>query len=202
MSIRLRDVRDSDLDAVLALNNAAGPSILPLDAARLRFFFEHATYFRVAEMDDHLAGFLVALDQGAAYDSSNFLWFRERYPEFIYIDRIVVARTHRGAGLGRIFYADVQSYAEVRSPVLACEVFLQPGNDVALLFHGMFGFTEAGQQIMPGIEQRVAMLTKDLCSWPWVRQTYLQSGPGQLPDQPWLAARALPRMEPERATGT
>lgn len=202
MSIRLRDVRETDLDAVLALNNAAGPAILPLDATRLRFFYEHAVYFRVAEDEGHLAGFLLALDQDAPYESCNFQWFRERYSAFIYIDRIVVARSHRGLGLGRVFYADVQSFAEVRGPMLACEVFLQPGNDVVMLFHGMFGFTEAGQQVMPGVGRRVAMLTKELCSWPWVNRTYLQSGPGTLPDLPWLAARRLPAHSPTRATGT
>ena len=37
-SIVIRDVREHELDSVLALNNAAGPAILPLDAARLRRF--------------------------------------------------------------------------------------------------------------------------------------------------------------------
>lgn len=202
MPLRLRDVRESDLDPILALNNAAGPTILPLDAARLRFLFDQAGYFRVAEIDGRVAGFLVAMDQDTPYNSSNFLWFKQQLPEFFYIDRIVVASSYRGLGLGRVFYADVQSYAEVRSPVLACEVFLQPGNDVALLFHGMFGFNEVGQQVMPGLEQRVAMLTKEMCSWPWVNQTYYANGAGCLPDQPWLSPRALPVQEPARATGT
>jgi predicted GNAT superfamily acetyltransferase len=35
MSIVVRDVREHELDSVLALNNAAGPAILPLDATRL-----------------------------------------------------------------------------------------------------------------------------------------------------------------------
>ncbi len=202
MPLRLRDVRESDLDSVLALNNAAGSTILPLDAARLRFLFDHAAYFRVAEIEGNIAGFLIAMDQDAPYPSSNFLWFRRHYPEFCYIDRIVIAGRYRGLGLGRVFYADVQSFAEVRSPVLTCEVFLQPGNDVALLFHGMFGFNEVGQQVMPGIEQRVAMLSKDMCSWPWVQQTYLVDGPGRLPDEPWLNGRAIHAREPARATGT
>ncbi len=202
MSIRLRDVRECDLDTVLALNNAAGPTILPLDAARLRLLYEHAVYFRVAEIDARIAGFLVAFDQDADYDSSNFLWFKERYPRFVYIDRIVVASEYRGLGLGRVFYADVQSFAEVRGPTLACEVFLQAaGNDVALLFHGMFGFTEVGQQVMPGLGQRVAMLAKDLCSWPWVERTYVRANGGHLPDQPWLAARALPGRRSAQASG-
>ena len=156
MPLRLRDVRESDLDPVLALNNAAGPTILPLDATRLRFFYDHAVYFRVVEVDGTVAGFLIALDQDVPYQSSNFLWFKRELDHFIYIDRIVVARSQRGLGLGRVFYADVQSYAEVRSPVLTCEVLLRPGNDGAILFHGMFGFTEVGQQVMPESGERVA----------------------------------------------
>ena len=61
MSILIRDVQEHELDSVLALNNAAGPGILPMDAARIRFFFDHADYFRVGEVDGHLAGFLIAL---------------------------------------------------------------------------------------------------------------------------------------------
>ena len=83
MSILIRDVREHELDSVLALNNAAGPGILPMDAAKLRFFWENADYFRVAEKDGLLAGFLIALSQEAAHDSPNFLWFRERYPEVL-----------------------------------------------------------------------------------------------------------------------
>ncbi len=49
MALAIRDVREHDLDAVLALNNAAGRSILALDSAQLRYFHEHADYFRVAE---------------------------------------------------------------------------------------------------------------------------------------------------------
>ena len=92
MTIAIRDVHEHELDSVLALNNAAGPTILPLDMARLRALAEQSVYFRVAEADGHLAGFLIALREDAAYDSPNFLWFRERYPEFLYIDRIVIAR--------------------------------------------------------------------------------------------------------------
>jgi predicted GNAT superfamily acetyltransferase len=198
MSIVIRDVREHELDLVLALNNAAGPGILPMDAGKLRFFWENADYFRVAEKDGHLAGFLVALGQDAPHDSPNFLWFRERYPEFLYIDRIVIASTRRGAGAGRVFYGDVQSFAEVRVPRLCAEVFLQPGTDHALLFHGSFGFREAGQHVMPGPGLRASMLVKELCSHQFVRDTYH----GELPDQPWLAARNLPGRKPQLATGT
>lgn len=200
MSISIRDVREHELDSVLALNNAAGVTILPLDAAKARFFYDNATYFRVAEVDGHLAGFLIAFDQAAPYGSSNYQWFRDRLDSFVYIDRVVVASSRRGAGLGRVFYADVQSFAEVRAHKLCCEVFLEPRNDVAVLFHGTYGFLEAGQQVMPETRRRVSLLSKEMLNYPWVRQTYLDSGDG-LPDVPWLKSRALAR-PPQLATGT
>jgi predicted GNAT superfamily acetyltransferase len=190
MSITIRDVRENELDSVLALNNAAGSTILPLDSTSVRKFYDEAAYFRVAAAEDHIAGFLIGLREVADYGSDNFLWFRENFPAFLYIDRIVIARPYRGAGLGRVFYADVTSFAEVRVPLLACEVFLEPRDDVAVLFHGTYGFHEVGQRTMASVERRVSLLAKDLCSFPFVRSTYLASTTGGLPNQPWLAERA------------
>jgi predicted GNAT superfamily acetyltransferase len=190
MALAIRDVREHDLDAVLALNNAAGRSILALDAAQLRYFYEHAEYFRVAEIDDHLAGFLIALREGGDYESPNYRWFAQHYPQFVYIDRIVIANAYRRHGLGRIFYCDVHSYAEVRVPLLTCEVFLEPRDDVVVLFHGTYGFQEVGQQRMGEHGPQVSLLAKDLPSYAYVRETWLDhSG---LPDVPWLAERQRP----------
>jgi len=200
MSLIVRDVLVHELDAILALNNAAGATILPLDGQGIARLAENASYLRVAESDGQIAGFLLALREGAAYDSPNYRWFSERYPEFVYIDRIVIARPFRRLGLGRVFYADVTSYAEVRVPVLTCEVFLEPRDDISVLFHGTYGFQEVGQQTMPGVNRRVALLAKELCSYKFVRDTYLH-GDG-LPEVAWLAERV--RAEPrsvKRAAG-
>ncbi len=203
MALAIRDVREHDLDAVLALNNAAGRSILALEAQQLRYLYDHADYFRVADVDGHLAGFLIALREGGDYESPNYRWFADHYPQFVYIDRIVIAGAHRGAGLGRVFYADVQSFAELRYPQLACEVFLEQGSDPALLFHGSFGFREIGQHVLPSSDgvpgRRAAMLMKELCSYAWVRDTY---GP-ELPNVPWIvSARPANDVAAHRATGT
>lgn len=189
MPVIIRDVREHELESVVTLNNQAGPTILQMDAAGIRWFGEHARYFRVAEVDGQLAGFLIGFTQGADYDSSNYRWFSERYPEFAYIDRIVVARPFRGIGLGRVFYADMTSFAETRVPLLTCEVFLEPRDDVSLLFHGTYGFQEVGQQLMTSVNRRVSLLAKNLPSFAFVRETYLDVPPGQLPDVPWLAER-------------
>ncbi len=194
MSIVVRDVREHELDSILALNNAAGPSILPLDAVRLRRFFDTAEYFRVAERDGVMSGFLVGFGSASGHDSSNFEWFAQRNPHYFYIDRVVVASRRRGGGLGRAFYADVQSYAEVRYPTLACEVFVEHDSDPARVFHGSFGFQEVGQHVMPGRDGeaagiRASMLVKPLCSYGWVRERYGDA----LPDVPWLLP---PRVSP------
>ena len=180
MSIVIRDVREHELDSVLALNNNAGLAILPLDSAKVRRFYETAEYFRVAERDGNLAGFLVGFGSGSDHDSSNFAWFKARYPHFFYIDRIVVASRRRGGGVGRAFYADVQSYAELRYPLLCCEVFLDHGADPALLFHGSFGFSEVGQNTMPGVDVRAS--GADRCN-----------GAGRPPHRPVIHAGARRR---------
>ena len=198
MSIVIREVREHELDSVLALNNNAGSAILPLDTAKLHGFYENAEYFRVAERDGNLAGFLVGFGSGSGHDSSNFAWFKARYPDFFYIDRIVVASRRRGGGVGRAFYADVQSYAELRYPQLCCEVFLDHGADPALLFHGSFGFHEVGQNLMADVDVRASMMAKELCSYPWVRETYGDA----LPDLPWVGRPRQQQAGAARATGT
>lgn len=186
MVLAIRDVLEHDLDAVLALNNAADGGISPMDGTQLHHFHQIADYFRVAEVDGHLAGFLIALREHADYAGENFSWFRQRYERFAYIDRIVVANTYRRHGLGRVFYSDVQSFAEPRVPMLTCAVVLEPRDDVAVLFHGTYGFSEVGQHVTTG-GRHVGLLSKDLDSHAFVRRHY--GGEAGLPDVPWLAGR-------------
>lgn len=174
MAIVTRDVRDSDLPSVLALNNSAGPGILPIDQQRLRQLFEVARYFRVSEVNGQLAGFLIGLTPEAAYDSPNFRWFREHYEAFVYIDRVVVADAYRRHGIGRVLYADVLSFAELRTPLLTCEVFVDPRDDVALVFFGTQGFEEAGTLRLDN-GRTVSLMVKSLKNHAFVRDTYLAS---------------------------
>lgn len=188
MGIIIRDVQNHELNILLTLNNEAGSSILPIDQERLHMLYEKANYFRVAVVDEQLAGFLIAVENNCDYDSQHFTWFKIRYPDFIYIDRVVIDANFRRHGLGRIFYADVQSFAEVRSGFLACEVFQQSENDVSMSFHNANGFREVGQQQLAG-QPYANMLLKELCSYHWIRTTYLEKG--DLPDVPWLANRQI-----------
>ncbi len=182
--IRLRDVNVADLDTILAINNNSGESILPIDRARMARFLEIARYFRVAEINGQVAGFLIALTPEADYDSPNFTWFKAHYPEFVYIDRVVMTPDHRRSGIGRLFYADVLSFAEVRQPILVTEVFIEPRDDVSLLFFKTQGFVEAGQQVLPN-GRRVSLMCKSLVPYAFVRESYLSKPGAALPEWAW-----------------
>jgi predicted GNAT superfamily acetyltransferase len=172
MSTTIRDATDIDMELLLEINNAAVPNVNLLDIPALKHLGGQASYFRVAINNDQLAGFLIALEPAADYHSQNFTWFRQQFEAFVYIDRVVVAKPFRGLGIGRVFYADIQSHAEQIAPMLACEVNLEPRNDVSLLFHGTSGFHEVGQQLIDGGNKRVSLLAKELPSYAFVRGRY------------------------------
>ncbi len=175
MSLQIRDVQEQDLAQVLAINNEAVPNVNHLSIEDLRALQAMACYFRVAKQAEQLAGFLIGLRPSAHYNSPNFKWFQEQYDDFVYIDRVVVAADFRGMGIGRVFYADVQSYAEQIAPWLTCEVNLVPRNDVSLLFHGTYGFGEVGQQSTEQGKKRVSLLAKPLPAFEFVKNHYLRT---------------------------
>ena len=173
MTITLRDVQASDLDTILAINNSAGDSIIPIDGHRMARFLDIARYFRVAEADGQVVGFLIGLTPEAHYDSPNFYWFKSKYDDFLYIDRVVMTADHRRSGVGRLFYADVLNFCEVRRPRLTCEVFIEPRDDVSLVFFATQGFKEVGQLDLPN-NRKVSLMSKELESFNFVSETYLQ----------------------------
>ena len=167
MSISIQPFRPSELGAILAMNNAAVPAVNQLSEQEMARLGSVARYFRTAHYRGELAGFLLALDPQADYSSANFQWFRDRYDAFLYIDRVVVAEASRRTGVGRVLYADVQSYAEQRFPFLNCEVNLEPRNDVSLLFHATIGFQEVGVQTLDN-GKTVSLLSKPLSCFKYV----------------------------------
>jgi hypothetical protein len=67
---------------------------------------------------------------------------------------------------------------------------LEPRDDVVVLFHGTYGFQEVSQQRMGKDGPKVSLLARELPSYAYVRDTWLEHG--GLPDVPWLAERARP----------
>ena len=139
----LRHASPALFDRVLALNGLHAAETSELDARRLRGMLDAAFMALVAP---DASAFLIAFDETAAYDSPNFLWFRDRLDRFVYVDRVVVAATARGRGLARRLYDDVAAAALASSrDRVVCEVNLEPPNPASDAFHAALGFFEAGR---------------------------------------------------------
>lgn len=162
MGIQLIDAEPAHYDALLQMNAEAVPNVNVISRELLAQLHREAVRFRVAENALGLCGFVLALPQGANYTSLNFRWFQERYATFVYIDRVVVHASQRGAGIGHALYADVESQARKRAPILACEVNLRPPNPRSMAFHERFGFREVGQQDTEEGTKRVRLMAKEL----------------------------------------
>lgn len=158
MTAIIRAVGEADHARILELNLESEEMLSPLDAARLRQLDAQAAYHRVACEGDEVVAFLLAFREGAAYDSPNYLWFSQRYPRFLYIDRVVVAATHQGRGLGAQLYRDLFAFARGQSlDTVACEFYTQPPNEASRRFHAGFGFREVGTQWVAGGRKAVSL---------------------------------------------
>lgn len=167
---RLRDAAGSDLPAILALNQGAMPHVSSLSAEALAHLAAQSPYLRVGEAGGEIVAFLLALEPGADYASMNFRWFRDRYPSFVYVDRVVIGAAARRRGLGRRFYADLEEFARRRgAPRITLEVNLRPANPGSLAFHQAMGFREVGTQDTEGGTKTVSLQVKELGDEPPAR---------------------------------
>ncbi|RUZ45145.1 GNAT family N-acetyltransferase, partial [Mesorhizobium sp. M7A.F.Ca.US.003.02.1.1] len=134
-------VSAQDEAAILALNNEHAAELSWLEAERLSFLLGEAFYTkRIGDLE----AFIMTFDQDARYDSPNFLWFRQRYERFVYVDRVVVAAHARGRGHARRLYQDLFGHVERAGHTLVtCEVNTAPPNPASDAFHAALGFVEA-----------------------------------------------------------
>jgi len=156
--VRIRDAQAGDFDAILALNEASVSLLSPLSPRRLAGLHAQAALHRVAEREGEVIGFLLAFREGADYDSLNYLWFAERYPQFLYVDRVVVADAARGQGVGALLYRDMFEFAAAwGARLVTCEFDIDPPNPASEQFHARFGFREAGRQWVADGRKQVSL---------------------------------------------
>ena len=99
----IRDAKIADFPAILDLNLEMEQYPSPLSEELLSKLYGVAVYHRVIETKrSEVAGFLLALREGADYASVNYLWFAERYRQFIYVDRVVVAAAQQREAPGTV----------------------------------------------------------------------------------------------------
>ncbi|MCB1469174.1 MAG: GNAT family N-acetyltransferase [Rhizobiaceae bacterium] len=156
----VQSISPADEAAVLALNNAHAEELSWLEPERLHELIERAVFARRAGSID---AFILAFDQDADYDSPNFLWFRERYSRFVYVDRIAVAPHARGRGVARQIYGELFRFAlNAGHDIVTCEVNADPPNPASDAFHASLGFREAGDALLHGGTKSVRYFTRQL----------------------------------------
>ncbi|WP_155855168.1 GNAT family N-acetyltransferase [Actinotalea ferrariae] len=159
IGVVIRDLRDDDLPVLAALNDAAVPAVNALGLDGLAAHVPRCAVALVADDVTGPAGFLLALAPGAAYASENYRWFSAHRPGSLYVDRIVVAPTAHGRGLGRALYAATAGRADALGLAeVTCEVNLEPPNPGSLRFHRRLGFEQVGTQRTTGGTVEVALL--------------------------------------------
>ena len=139
----LRAMTTADQAWVHALNRVHQTELSPLSREELAMLAERAFLAQVA---DPQAAFLFAFDQQADYSSPNFLWFRARYPRFVYVDRIAVSDDHRRKGLAaRLYDALFEAARAAGHEQVVCEVNSEPPNPGSDAFHAARGFEVVGE---------------------------------------------------------
>lgn len=164
MTMTLRALTVTDADRVAQLNNAAIPAVPftdPEGIVELLGLSDHA--FGVEADNAELVGFVIAMDPGGSYASENYRYFESRGVDHLYVDRIVVDTSHRGAGVGRRLYDHVFALAaqSARRDV-TCEVNVEPPNPESLAFHARLGFVEVARQATKADTVHVALLAADV----------------------------------------
>ncbi len=157
----IRDIAESDFPAVLELNSESVHFLSPLSRGRLETLLAQSAYHKVLEQDGRIIAFIMTFSADADYDSPNFLWFKERYPSFLYIDRLVVRDGFRNKGVGKMLYRDLMVYCRERNlPRITCEVDIVPPNPVSLRFHQAHGFREIGSHRPYDGKKQVSLMEK------------------------------------------
>lgn len=139
-----RDFTEADLDVIHALNEGGAPGVYSETPEKLLAIARDSSLALLAEVDGIVAGFCLVLPPGTGYRSVNYAWFSARYDDFIYLDRVAVAESHRSRGIGGRIYDEVER--RTRAAWFLLEVNLRPRNDGSLRFHARKGFLEVGQQ--------------------------------------------------------
>lgn len=151
-----------DEPAVLELNNEHAAELSWLEPERLTALLGASFH---ARRIGRIEAFLMTFDQDAVYDSPNFLWFRDRYPRFVYVDRVVVAASARGRGHARRLYEDLFERAAAEGhELVTCEVNADPPNPASDAFHAALGFREVGDAVIHGGKKAVRYYAKTIAA--------------------------------------
>lgn len=153
-------VTTPDLAALHELNNEHAQDLSHVDLGHFRWLVEHAFF---AAAINKTEAFLIAFDQRASYKSPNFLWFKQRFPKFVYVDRLATAAWARGRGHAIALYdALFLAARKAGHTLVVCEINENPPNLVSVGLHARFGFVKVGEAFLPEAGKTVGYFVKTI----------------------------------------
>ncbi|NPV50326.1 MAG: GNAT family N-acetyltransferase [Candidatus Methanofastidiosum sp.] len=153
--MNIRRAQEKDLPRILELNNIESKWV---GKKEISFFqkYWNIPFFSIIEDSDKVVGFLMAMDDCTDYDSVNFLWFKNKFRKYYYIDRVIVDESMRGKGIASMLYKELINN---KGPVpLVAEVAIEPQNEGSVKFHDKVGFKEVGTLTSDGKKVRMYYL--------------------------------------------
>ncbi|SEG49651.1 hypothetical protein SAMN02910276_03181 [Butyrivibrio sp. Su6] len=162
----IKRIKPNEYSFVLELNQRYVDVLIPMDREELEWLVETAALFEIIYVDNFPAGFIIAFREGLNdYDFKSYKWFEERYPKFLYIDRIVIADSYQNQGLGRVLYKRAFDYAkENEINILAAAITTEPYNKKSMLFHAEIGFREVGNQCIRSNTVKISQQIMEMIS--------------------------------------
>ena len=162
----IRPYRQSDFAALHDINAASTPGVSEETEEGLSEILSLATCFVAQDACERPIGFITLIEPGVStYGSPNLRWFEawqdREERSLIYVDRIAVAESARGSGLGEALYRHAFAQFADRE-VIAAEVNTIPDNPGSHRFHDRLGFVRVGQQVFTEGEKAVAYYIRKL----------------------------------------
>jgi len=134
----IRSMNSSDIDVVWAINQENIPAVGEETVEVLSELLAMSSISLVAEVDNVVVGFCMVLSPETVYRSPNYLYFCERFIDFVYLDRVAVTSSFQGWGIGAALYRKVEQLTD--SSLFVLEVNTKPRNEGSLRFHTREGF--------------------------------------------------------------
>ena len=143
--MEIRALQISDSSSIWEINEQGLPGTGKVSEQEILDLLNYSS-FSIGLFDSNsLLGFVICLPPKTAYGSLNYLWFNERYDDFLYVDRIAVSTANRNQKIGsKLYQAVIDTASKIGVPI-AAEVNLRPPNPDSVRFHQRHGFTEIGQ---------------------------------------------------------
>tara|TARA_Y100000389_G_scaffold59289_1_gene55353 strand:+ start:648 stop:1151 length:504 start_codon:yes stop_codon:yes gene_type:complete len=134
------------LNVLYSLNQDNTPEVAELESINhlCELIDMSASNFYVLE-NNIIIGFVICFRENSEYKSANYNYFKNKEDKFLYIDRVVIKKSHRRKGAGSYLYDHLYKLAKKEGLPLCCEVNIIPKNQVSLNFHSKKGFKDDGE---------------------------------------------------------